>query len=304
MLTTYTQADDIQTETSRTLIQGLLDSARTGDLTRTLQSLEEANNANSAPVSAHLHDLQEADLPENQRGLVISEIALFRERAQKRDKNGEPIKIAGVGPVNAANRNNSTPTQPPTGPSRGWGPRAGNTPAGPAAASASPAPAVPASPAPTTPSSRSQEPRADPQSYSRGGPEFVKGASKKTDEERDRELRANKARADEAEFRQVCSLLELSPISIDVALQRERVWEQNEYKRLKKLSHQVALENATRDAEEKDRYEMKTRLEIWDDDESDELFYTDRCVPSVILLYVLIPVQDQVASEPRPTAVQ
>ena len=66
----------------------------------------------------------------------------------------------------------------------------------------------------------------------------------------------------------------LSPIN--VALQRERVWEQNEYKRLKKLSHQVALENATRDAEEKDRYEMKTRLEIWDDDESDELFYTDR----------------------------
>ena len=67
------------------------------------------------------------------------------------------------------------------------------------------------------------------------------------------------------------------PLSaINVALQRERVWEQNEYKRLKKLSHQVALENATRDAEEKDRYEMKTRLEIWDDDESDELFYTDR----------------------------
>jgi RNA-binding protein 25 len=203
VLTCYTQADDIQTETSRTLIQGLLDSARTGDLTRTLQSVEEANNANSAPVSAHLHDLQEADLPENQRGLVISEIALFRERAQKRDKNGEPIKIAGVGPVNAANRNNTPTTQPPTGPSRGWGPRAGATPAGSAAAIASPAPAVSASPAPTTPSSRPQESRVDPQSYSRGGPEFVKSAPKKTDEERDRELRANKARADEAEFRQV-----------------------------------------------------------------------------------------------------
>ena len=205
VLTGYIQADDIQTETSRTLIQGLLDSARDGDLTRTLQSLEAANNANAAPVSAHLHDLQEADLPENQRGLVISEIALFRERAQKRDKNGEPIKIAGVGPVNAANRNNPNAIQPPTGPSRGWGQRAVNTPTGPAASSASPAPTpVPASPAPTTPSSRPHDPRPDPQSYSRGGPEFVKGTSRKTDEERDRESRANKARADEAEFRQVC----------------------------------------------------------------------------------------------------
>ena len=218
MLTSYIQADDIQTETSRTLIHGLLDSARTGDLTRTLQSVEEANNANAAPLSAHLHDLQEADLPENQRGLVISEIALFRERAQKRDKNGEPIKIAGVGPVNAANKNNPSAAQPPTGPSRGWGPRAGVTPTGPAAANVSPATPVPASPAPTTPSSRPQEPRLDPQSYSRGGPDFVKGTPKKTDEERDRELRANKARADEAEFRQVCPFLELSPIPIDVAL--------------------------------------------------------------------------------------
>jgi len=206
-----TQADDIQTETSRTLIQGLLDSARTGDLTRTLQSVEAANNANAAPVSAHLHDLQEADLPENQRGLVISEIALFRERAQKRDKNGEPIKIAGVGPVNAANRNNPNTVQPPTGPSRGWGARAANAPTGPAASSA-PATPVPASPAPATPSSRPQDPRADPQSYSRGGPDFVKGAPKKTDEERDRESRANKARADEAELRQVCPLVESSSI--------------------------------------------------------------------------------------------
>lgn len=215
MLTNCIQADDIQTETSRTLIQGLLDSARDGDLTRTLQSVEAANNANSTPVSAHLHDLQEADLPENQRGLVISEIALFRERAQKRDKNGEPIKIAGVGPVNAANRNNPNTVQPPTGPSRGWGQRAVNAPTGPAAAgNASPAATpVPASPAPTTPLSRPQDPRPDPQSYSRGGPEFVKGTPRKTDEERDRELRANKARADEAEFRQVCPVIKSSAIS-------------------------------------------------------------------------------------------
>jgi RNA-binding protein 25 len=29
-------------------------------------------------------------------------------------------------------------------------------------------------------------------------------------------------------------------------------------------------------AEEKDRIEIRSRLEIWDDDESDETFYVDR----------------------------
>ncbi|KAJ7271960.1 hypothetical protein B0H12DRAFT_1298749 [Mycena haematopus] len=36
-------------------------------------------------VPPHLRDLQEADLPETQHGLVISEIAQFRERAAKRE---------------------------------------------------------------------------------------------------------------------------------------------------------------------------------------------------------------------------
>ena len=37
-------------------------------------------------IPPHLHDLQENDLPETQRGLVISEIAQFRERAAKRER--------------------------------------------------------------------------------------------------------------------------------------------------------------------------------------------------------------------------
>jgi hypothetical protein len=37
-------------------------------------------------IPPHLHDLHEADLPETQRGLVISEIAQFRERAAKRER--------------------------------------------------------------------------------------------------------------------------------------------------------------------------------------------------------------------------
>ena len=31
-----------------------------------------------------------------------------------------------------------------------------------------------------------------------------------------------------------------------------------------------------KEAEERDRVEMKSRLHVWDDDDSDELFYTDR----------------------------
>lgn len=31
-----------------------------------------------------------------------------------------------------------------------------------------------------------------------------------------------------------------------------------------------------KEAEERDRVEIRSRLDIWDDDESDELFYTDR----------------------------
>jgi RNA-binding protein 25 len=50
-------------------------------------------------IPPHLHDLQEADLPETQRGLVISEIAQFRERAAKREreKMGREAMEGGLG---------------------------------------------------------------------------------------------------------------------------------------------------------------------------------------------------------------
>lgn len=42
----------------------------------------------------------------------------------------------------------------------------------------------------------------------------------------------------------------------------------------------MARERAVKEAENRDRIEMRSRLDIWDDDESDELFYTDRYIPS------------------------
>ena len=56
-------------------------------------------------IPPHLHDLQEADLPETQRGLVMTEIAQFRERSAKRErekmrdlKQGMPVLGAPSGP--------------------------------------------------------------------------------------------------------------------------------------------------------------------------------------------------------------
>jgi hypothetical protein len=40
----------------------------------------------------------------------------------------------------------------------------------------------------------------------------------------------------------------------------------------------AAVESAVQENEDRDRQDMKTRLEVWDDDESDELFYVDRYV--------------------------
>jgi hypothetical protein len=45
----------------------------------------------------------------------------------------------------------------------------------------------------------------------------------------------------------------------------------------------LARERAVKEAENRDRIEMRSRLDIWDDDESDELFYTDRYVNKSII---------------------
>jgi RNA-binding protein 25 len=41
-------------------------------------------------------------------------------------------------------------------------------------------------------------------------------------------------------------------------------------------------ERAVDEAQARDREEMGARLEVWDDDESDELFYTDRSVTNYL----------------------
>ncbi|KAG8771732.1 hypothetical protein FRC20_000748 [Serendipita sp. 405] len=238
-----TDDDDLQTETARTIVGGLVEGLRTG------QPLPEFNQDGDQQnmVPSHLHDLEESELPENQRGLVISEIELFRKRAVKK---GGADKTAGVGPVNAAGGTTGVGAAAQSR-ERAWNQRQ-NGPNNPPHA-----PGTPSHQRDRSESSASKGP--DPQSYNRA-PEFVKSElGRKTDEDRDRDLRAKKNKADEQEFRH-----------------RERLWESAEYKRIKRFSHMAAVESAVQENEDKDRQDMKHRLEIWDDDESDELFYVDR----------------------------
>ncbi|KAH9972012.1 hypothetical protein BGW80DRAFT_1173869 [Lactifluus volemus] len=192
-------------------------------------------------IPPHLHDLQEADLPETQRGLVISEIAQFRERAAKRER--EKLRD-----VRAAVPNLSAQASPSGPKVREWGKAQG--------------------------SAETREPALgqDPQQGFSKPVGFVKAGSRerdderqlpgktaKTDEELEHDRKEARRRDEENSFRD-----------------RERRYEPRERNRIQALERAIARERATREAEDRDRTEMRSRLDIWDDDESDELFYTDR----------------------------
>ncbi|KAN0139651.1 hypothetical protein V8E53_002313 [Lactarius tabidus] len=193
-------------------------------------------------IPPHLHDLQEADLPETQRGLVISEIAQFRERAAKRER--EKLRD-----VRAAVPNLSAQASPSGPKVREWGKAQGHADARePAALGADP-----------------QQGFSKPVGFVRAGSRErdderqVPGKNAKTDEELEHDRKEARRRDEENSFRD-----------------RERRYEPRERNRLQALERAITRERATREAEERDRTEMRARLDIWDDDESDELFYTDR----------------------------
>ncbi|PPQ78720.1 hypothetical protein CVT25_010723 [Psilocybe cyanescens] len=195
-------------------------------------------------IPPHLHDLQEADLPETQRGLVISEIAQFRERAAKRERE----KMRDV------RENMPSMSGAPSGPKvREWGkPQTHES-----SASASkqqgfgkgaqgyskPVGFV-----------KAEDGRAgkDPLSYDEERP-------RKTDEELEADRKEQRRQEEELSYKD-----------------RERRYEPRERARISTLERAIARERAQEEAERRDRIEMKARLDVWDDDESDELFYIDR----------------------------
>jgi hypothetical protein len=125
-------------------------------------------------IPPHLHDLQESDLPETQRGLVISEIAQFRERAAKRERE----KLRDV--------QASIPVLAPSGPkTREWGK------------------------APATSASNATKP---PHNYAKSGfvkgdesnaPEFQSTPAPKTDEELENDRKEARRKEEENSFKDV-----------------------------------------------------------------------------------------------------
>ncbi|KAJ7096713.1 hypothetical protein B0H15DRAFT_902941 [Mycena belliarum] len=189
-------------------------------------------------VAPHLHDLQEGDLPEMQRGQVISEIAQFRERAAKREREKLRQLQAQVMPAVQS------------GPKmREWGrPKEKEE-------------VVPQAP---QVSSREQGMGRGAQGYNKSV-EFVreerepKRQQTRTDEELESDRKEDRRRDEEVSFRD-----------------RERRYEPRERTRIMALERAIARQRATAEAEAREQIDMRARLEAWDDDESDELFYVDR----------------------------
>ncbi|KAF8551136.1 hypothetical protein OG21DRAFT_1418503 [Imleria badia] len=197
-------------------------------------------------IPPHLHDLQEADLPETQRGLVISEIAQFRERAAKREREKTREVRESI-----PNLMTTTPSGPKL---RDWGKPQSQQ------------------PSQSTPGKGQQTQAKGPQGYSKPvgfvkaedtgaatGALDERGKGPKTDEEMERERKDARRRDEEVSFKD-----------------RERRYEPRERARIAALERSIARQNAIKEAEERDRVEMQARLDVWDDDESDELFYVDR----------------------------
>ncbi|KZS93809.1 hypothetical protein SISNIDRAFT_454255 [Sistotremastrum niveocremeum HHB9708] len=256
-----TDADEKALATADEKIHSLIDSLSTSSAALTDSSKERY------VIPPHLHDLQEADLPEEQRGLVVSEIALFRERAAKKEREKMRDERERNLTAFGANRN---------GPSNG-GPagRAGAPPNAPSG----PKERVWGRPSPSTasPQGRQQPFGSGAQGYNKpvgfvrseeGGDGHMNGHNgdratstrpQKTDLEMENERKEIRRRTEEQSFRD-----------------RERRYEPRERNRINALENTIRHEQAVRNAQAAARADLKARLAAWDDDDSDETFYTDR----------------------------
>ena len=213
--------------------------------------------ANKFIIPPHLHDLQEADLPPAQRGLVISEIAQFRERAAMKERE----KQKDVMRESFAQASKMMSSSPSPGPGAGQG--GGQVPNGPKGGVARREWGRPQG------QGQGQQGLGDDAQGYNKPVDFVpqggaangnaNGAAPMTDEEMENERREARRREEEVSFRD-----------------RERRYEPRERQRITALERALTRERATKEAEERDRTEIGARLDVWDDDESDEMFYVDR----------------------------
>ncbi|KZT51546.1 hypothetical protein CALCODRAFT_442919 [Calocera cornea HHB12733] len=247
-----TDGDEEALISARANISHLLTTIGQGSLPAAL-----AASKKDAPVPPHLRDLQEADLPEEQRGLVMSEIAMFRERAAKKENEKRKQAEEAAQSASAAAIAMS-PIGPPTGPGRGWG--------------------------------RGQPPPSGPQQGYGNGPQsynrpvgFVRGGDNGWQHRRpsqsgtsDQDMQSPTT-VERSDWELEQERLEARRIQEEnVFRDRERRYENRERTRITQIERQIARENTLESQRERDRADMLVRLEVWDDDESDELFYTDR----------------------------
>ncbi|KAF8302565.1 hypothetical protein DL93DRAFT_2090566 [Clavulina sp. PMI_390] len=256
-----TDQDETADLTAETLISSIIDQSN-----QTAVAAGNSATSAQAAVPMHLRDLTEADLPENQRGLVISEIALFRERASVKKADppvggygsqppATPSRSAGVGGFSGAGAMANVPSGPKE---RVWGRNARRD-------SASNSHSGSGANADTHGDGKRGFGNT-PQGYNQS-PNFVKGdagapeagETEKSDEELERERVAIRKREEDESFRD-----------------RERRWESREHSRIANIERIIARERLADANQDKDGTEMRERLHVWDDDESDELFYTDR----------------------------
>lgn len=162
-------------------------------------SEDNGNQNNGYTVPAHLKDLQEADLPENQRGIVLSEIAQFRERAAKKEKDKMERDRERLGP--------GPGRHPPSGPAAPQGPRHQREWGKPQGQSG---PSTPTGPDQQRWGHTSQGYNGKPSGFVRGSedvqmtsPDKLAEETEKSDEDLERERRQVRARQEEISFRDV-----------------------------------------------------------------------------------------------------
>lgn len=238
-------------------------------------------------VPAHLQDLKEGDLPENQRVQVLDQIAVFREQAARREREKQKLDVAKerqkLEEIAANPRGTSTSNY-------GYGNRALENDRKAMEDSRNRRKSAwdqqHVSP-------NDQRNAASPVAVKRGDPQaydkpvgFVKpqaaeakGESERTDEEEEELRLQRKARERDHALREVSCL----PRGILVAdSQRERRIEDRERMRIGNLNREAARRRQDKELEEKLRRRQKEMFEDWDDDEKIEIgrdwFYVDRSV--------------------------
>lgn len=226
------------------------------------------SNGRERPTS-HLQDLAPEDLPVENRGIITSEIALFRESAAKRAAEKKRLEQE-----QEARRNASRANQAPSGgvrpqsqqePGNGWGARG----------------------------------QVDPQSYNKPVGFIAAGTSisdsnplttvKLSDADNERARIEQSKRASEANLRDVSIFLNISLSCYPEAkffffffpfYQRERRLEARERTRISGVERERARERSVIEQQDRDRISMRERLASWDDvkeaEKGRETFYNDR----------------------------